>query len=363
MFTLNNFKTGRMRANGTSTAFRSQRVRPSLLLLAVCVVGPLTVPLMGLSPSPLKSLSGLSGVLVFALPCVDQTVSSRGTELADEDPLRSAKEDMRRSDFAAAEKILREFVQRAPHSAEGLYLLGEVLMRRDQPKESLRIFTQAAAERRPTGKELRLVGLDYILLEDYVDAVRWLKRAAELSPNDAETWYSLGRAQYSKGDYSSAESSFRQALAFDSGSVKIENNLGLALAAQNQPEKAMEAYRRAVALQENTASQSEQPLLNLGLLLIDHNQPQEAAEELIRATVISPACAQCQEALGQALLALKRLPEAEKAMEKAVALEPTNPRFHYVLGRAYKQSGEMEKSRNELRRSAELYGSHSTPTK
>nr|WP_281376803.1 tetratricopeptide repeat protein [Edaphobacter lichenicola] len=123
----------------------------------------------------------------------------------------------------------------------------------------------------------------------------------------------------------------------------------------------MEAYRKAEALQQGSASQSEQPLLNLGLLLLDRNQPQEAAEKLARAAAIAPSCAQCQEALGQALLALNRLPEAEAALEKAVALEPKNPRFHFVLGRAYKQSGEVEKSRIELQRSTELYGSHSTP--
>ncbi|WP_353062412.1 tetratricopeptide repeat protein [Tunturibacter psychrotolerans] len=296
-------------------------------------------------------------------PFADQMASSGGTEAAKEDPLRRAKQDMHNSDFANAEEVLREFVEHEPNSADGLYLLGEVLMRRAQPKESLRIFTKAAAERRPTGEELRLVGLDYILLEDYADAIRWLRRAAELSPNNADTWYSLGRAQYSNGDFSGAESSFRRALVFDSQSMKVENNLGLALAAQNQPERAMEAYRQAVALQNNTASQSEQPLLNLGILLIDQNRPQEASEELMRATVIAPTCAQCHEALGKALVVLNRLPEAEKALETAVALEPSNPRFHYLLGRAYKRSGEMEKSRNELQRSAELYGSHSTPTR
>jgi Tfp pilus assembly protein PilF len=337
---------GVMQANDSSRTLRFVQRRTCLLMMALCAAVPLTVPALGLSLLSVKS----------------QTVSNPGSEAASDDPLRRANEAMSHSDFAAAEKILREFVQREPHSGEGLYLLGEVLMRTNQPKESLRVFTQAAAERRPTGNELRLVGLDYILLEDYTDAVRWLKRAVELSPSDADAWYSLGRAQYSKGDFPGAETSFRRALVFDSRSVKVENNLGLALAAQNQPDQAMEAYRRAVALQDNSTSKSEQPLLNLGLLLIDHNQYQEAAEQLTRATVVAPACAQCHEALGKALVALNRLPEAEKAMEKAVELEPANPRFHYVLGRLYKQSGEMEKSQSELRKSAQLYGSHSTPT-
>jgi len=322
---------------------------------------PLTISAMGQSPPTrmgFLELNGFSGSWVLHGDLFDQT---SGTVARAEDSLQQARGQIKRSEFAAAEQVLRTFLQREPTSADGLYLLGEVLMRRDQPKDSLRVFTEAAAERRPTGEELRLVGLDYVLLQDFADAIRWLKQATDLSPDDADTWYSLGRAQYSNGDYGGAETSFRRVLTLDSRSVKAENNLGLTLASQNQPDEAMEAYRKAEALQQGSASQSEQPLLNLGLLLLDRNQPQEATEKLARAAAIAPSCAQCQEGFGQALLALNRLTEAEAAMEKAVALEPKNPRFHYVLGRAYKQSGKVEKSRIELQKSAELYGSHSTP--
>ena len=339
-----------------SKIFRAKRGRSLFRWIPSFAFMLLAIPAMGQSLPLQRGLvawNGFAGSSMLRVDRFDQTGEA-------EDLLQQARNEMKRSEFAAAEQVLRTFLQREPHSADGLYLLGEVLMRRDQPKESLRAFTQAAAERRPTGEELRLVGLDYSLLQDYADAIRWLKQATELSPDDADTWYSLGRAQYSKGEYGRAETSFRMVLTLDSHSVKAQNNLGLALVAQNQPEMAIEAYRRAEALQKGSALQSEQPLLNLGLLLLDRSQPQEAAEKLARAAAIAPSCSQCQEGLGRALLALNRVPEAQAAMEKAVALEPKNPRFHFVLGRAYKQGGEMEKSKIELQKSAELYGSHST---
>jgi len=334
MFTQGKYVTGAMRAQRYLTVFRSLGVGYLLAGLAFL--------------SPIASGRGL---------VVGQDVQSAGDAL-----LQRAREELHREEFPTAERTLRTYLQHEPGSADGLYLLGEVLMRKDEPNESLSVFTEAAAARRPTGEELRLVGLDYVLLADYADAVEWLKRSVEVSPDDADAWYGLGRAQYSSGDYKGAESSFRKTLALDSRSVKAENNLGLALAAQNQPEMAMEAYRGAIALQEKSLTQSEQPLLNLGMLLIDRGRPQEAADALWRAVAIAPACAQCQEGLGQTLVALKRLPEAETAMEKAVELEPKNPRFHYLLGRLYKMTGDVEKSRIELQKSAELYGSHSTST-
>jgi cytochrome c-type biogenesis protein CcmH/NrfG len=140
---------------------------------------------------------------------IQQADQRTGSDIDAEKLFQLAKEQVRQGNFVSADSTLRSYLQRQPNSAEGLYLLGEVLMRRNNPKDSLISFTHAAALRRPTGEELRLVGLSYILLEDYADAIKWLKKAIELSPGNAEVWYSLGRAQYGEDDYADAETSFR----------------------------------------------------------------------------------------------------------------------------------------------------------
>jgi Flp pilus assembly protein TadD len=43
-------------------------------------------------------------------------------------------------------------------------------------------------------------------------------------------------------------------------------------------------------------------------------------------------------------------------LEKAVTLSPDEAHFHYELGLAYKQAGQMDKARVELAASAKLYG-------
>jgi Flp pilus assembly protein TadD len=275
------------------------------------------------------------------------------------DPERKAILDRR---FEDARIQLDSFNLRHPGSAEGLYLLGELLMRENHAEQSLSVFTRAAAIHAPSGEQLRLVGLDYFLLKDYQDATRWTERAGELAPADGEIWYSLGRIKYSTGDFHAAELAFLKTLRLDPHSVKAENNLGLAYAAQNEPQQALGAYQAAMQMQQAGAEKSEQPPLNYGRLLIELGRTQEAVAPLAESVAIDEKCAPCHEMYGRALLQTNRTGEAAMELEKAVAFEPDNPRFHFELGRIYKKAGQLDKAQTELQLSAKLYGSHSTAT-
>ena len=97
-------------------------------------------------------------------------------------------------DFSAAESALRRYLAAHGNSDEALYLLGFVLERENRAKESLEIYTRAAALKTPTGDDLKIVGLDYVLLNDYPDAIKWLEKAVQMEPKNKEAWYYLGRA-------------------------------------------------------------------------------------------------------------------------------------------------------------------------
>jgi tetratricopeptide (TPR) repeat protein len=81
---------------------------------------------------------------------------------------------------------LREKISREPESADLLYRLGLVLRLEGKPRPSLDTYTQAARHRVPTANELRSVALDYVLLNDYEDAIRWLERALKMEPGNVD---------------------------------------------------------------------------------------------------------------------------------------------------------------------------------
>src|SRR5216683_222385 len=172
-------------------------------------------------------------------------------------------------DFSASESALHRYVALHTDSNEALYLLGYVLHRENKASESLEIYTRAAALKNPTADDLKIVGLDYVLLNDYANAIKWLEKAVELDPKNKDAWYYLGRAYYSRGLLPESRRAFLTVLDLDTRDARAENNLGLILESEAKPNEALQAYRKAIEWQDGTPHRSEQPYLNLGRLLLE----------------------------------------------------------------------------------------------
>ncbi|MFZ1132110.1 MAG: tetratricopeptide repeat protein [Terriglobales bacterium] len=269
------------------------------------------------------------------------------------------------SDFPGAEKALRGYLAFHPDSSEALYLLGFVLHRENRPSDSLAIYTRAAAITPPAADDLKIVGLDYVLLDDYADAIKWLRAAVERDPRNKDAWYYLGRAYYTKSQRAEARQAFLAVLSLDPRDVRAENNLGLIYETDGQPAAAIEAYRQAVAWQEQSPHPSEQPYVNLGNLLMEQGQLTEALPPLEKAVALAPNNAFCHLTLGVAYRQSGKLEAAQRELETATRLEPDNPTAHYQLGRLYKDQHAMDRAQAEFEKTSDLKtrsaGSQSPP--
>jgi Tfp pilus assembly protein PilF len=265
-----------------------------------------------------------------------------------------AKSLVHLQNFSSSESALRHYVALHADSDEALYLLGFVLNRENRPKESLEIYTRAAALKTPTGDDLKIVGLDYVLLSDYASAIKWLEKAVEFEPQNRDAWYYLGRAYYTRGLLPESRRAFQAALHLDPRDARAENNLGLILQSEAKPNEALDAYRNAIEWEKEAAHQSEQPYLNLGSLLLELDRAGEAIAPLEKAVERGENNASCHLKLGTAYLRTNRLPEAQLELEKAERLEPENAAIHYQLARFYQQVHQMDKAKIEFQRTEEL---------
>jgi tetratricopeptide (TPR) repeat protein len=255
--------------------------------------------------------------------------------------------------LAAHEAELRHDLELHPKSASTLYKLGLVLRQENKPKESLEIYTQAAQQQKPDAEQLRSVALDYVLLNDYPDAIHWLETALSIDPKNVEVLYSLGRCFYTQGDYRKAEVLYLRVLQIKPDHLKAEENLGLAYDAENRPENAEETLRAAAALASQQAS-DEWPSLNFGSVLLDHDRAAEAVPYLQKAVTIAPKSAICHEKLGRALEQSGKALDGVRELEMAVQLDPKSSSIHFELGHAYRQVGNVFKARAEFAVSEEL---------
>jgi tetratricopeptide (TPR) repeat protein len=275
--------------------------------------------------------------------------------------LYQAKSLVNLQDFAGAERVLRGYVPSHPDSSDALYMLGFVLNRQNRPAESLASYTKAASIERPRGDDLKMVGLDYVLLDDYADAIKWLEKAVTLDGTNKDAWYYLGRAYYTKSLLIEARKAFLTVLDLDPRDSKAENNLGLIFESSAQPEAAIEAYRAAIAWQEQSPHPSEQPYVNLGNLLMEQGRMEEALAPLEKAGALAPDNAFCHMTLGVYYRKIGKAVPARRELERATQLDPENAAAHYQLGRLYKDIHALDLAKVEFDRTAELQGRAAEP--
>jgi tetratricopeptide (TPR) repeat protein len=277
-----------------------------------------------------------------------------GAHSSPDTPLAEARSLLDLGKLDEAEQVTRRYLEIHKSSADGHYLLGYILFKKQDPKTSLAEYTEAARYRKPSAADLEAVAGDYVLLKDYPDADKWFTKAVEWNPKDSLGWYYLGRTKYNENRFEEAVGAFEQCLMLDPRNVKAEDNLGLSFEGLDQLEKAAAAYRTAIDWQKDAADKNAGPVFDLGSLLVDDNRPEEALPYLLDAARITPEDYRVRRQLGKAYAHLNRLEEARNELEKAVQLAPQNAPVHFMLSQVYRRQGLMDKAKVESERYAAL---------
>ncbi len=285
-----------------------------------------------------------------------QNLPSAPESVAQAASLDALRREMEAARFAEAEGKLRVYLLQDDGSATAHYMLAYSLLRQGKAKESLEQYTRAASLRIPTATDLRNVGQDYLLLEDYTDAGKWLERSLQMEPGNPDTWYNLGRLRYAENRFAGAVQCFTKVLTLAPRNAKAENNRGLALEGLNRLPEAEAAYRVAIAWEEADphATAREQPYLNLAIVVLHRGELAEAQTLLERAASIAPHDARIAEQLGQAFLQEGKFAEAQIHLTEACELDPGKGNLHFLLGQADKHLGQNEKARQEFAEAARL---------
>jgi tetratricopeptide (TPR) repeat protein len=206
---------------------------------------------------------------------------------------------------------------------------------------------------------LKIVAANYVMLNDYSDADKWFSQVVAEAPNDADSWYLLGRTKYSENEYQAAISAFEHALALRPRHIEAQNNIGLCWKELNDREKARTAFQTAIDWQGDAPADA-QPFLNMGTLLADDQKNDQALPFLTKAAALSPNNPTIHEELGKVYLAMNKLPEAQAELERAVTLAPDASALHYKLGQILRKQGLQDRAEQEFAICEKLNGAHSS---
>jgi tetratricopeptide (TPR) repeat protein len=199
----------------------------------------------------------------------------------------------------------------------------------------------------------------YAVLGRREDALRVLEQGCRKNPDDYSLLSGYGTALLQTYRYDAAAEVLEKALAIVDFDPEVWNNLGFISWRKGDYPKALEYYRRALALDKTFAP----ALANLGMLhlsLYGENEQREnldiSIENFEKAATFDPGLNLAFRGLGVALRAARRTDEAIAAWEKAVSIYPEDGYAVVFLAEAYLEKGQKDRALKHLEKYLELKG-------
>ena len=230
-----------------------------------------------------------------------------------------------------------------------LLAAGDEAIARGQTLEAIEAFS-GALTLKPESMIARLMrGETYRQRGEFASAVRDLSEAASLDPSAPRPLELLGDAHAAMHQYAAATSDYERSLRLDDRAPRVVYKLGMAHYRNGDVAAAAEALQRAVSLDDRMA----QAHYLLGLCLRDRRPQAERA--LLRAVELDPTLAAAREELVSMYTNSGRPRQAIEQLEALSALEPTRPERLVSVGLAYARLGRQDAAVLTLGRAAERH--------
>jgi tetratricopeptide (TPR) repeat protein len=186
--------------------------------------------------------------------------------------------------YGEATKLFEQYIARRPDNPWGHYMLGLSAWKSGDVTKSESAFENAL---RLDPKHMKsLVNVSRVLIEQkrYDDAIVKLTVAGEIDPESASVQRLMARAYSAKSEFDHAVDAYRRAIAIDGTDAWSMNNLGLLYLEQGYVEDALPYLAKAVMMKEDVAAFHN----NLGMALEHQGRFVAAATAYQGALAVDP---------------------------------------------------------------------------
>jgi tetratricopeptide (TPR) repeat protein len=163
----------------------------------------------------------------------------------------------------------------------------------------------------------------------WTDAIRYLRQAIAVAPDNASTHLNLGTALYQTGDAKGALREFQNAARLSPGLAKAHYGAGIVLEAGGRDREAINEFSAAV----NADGALAEARLSLADALRRAGRSADSLPHYAEIVRTNPAASQAQFGYAMALVRLRRYQEARDRLATAMDTYPDQPGFAHALAR------------------------------
>ena len=261
-----------------------------------------------------------------------------------------ARLDMRRGDYAAAERRLAPVAAEHPVSAAALELalLHRYLGRRDEAAARLRVLVDRL-QRSPDAVDLYRAARAARALGRYRQANALLRNAAGVAPDDPAVHTLWGDLFGEKYDQAEASQSYRAALEIDEDWAPALLGMARALADTNPP-GAVAAASRAVEIDPDYLDAH----LFLAQRSLDDRDHDAGAESLARALAVNERSLEARSLAAAVAYVEDRRDDFEAEVRRVLDINPTHGEVYRVAGNLAARHYRFEEAAALVRRGLEI---------
>ncbi|MCB9283831.1 MAG: caspase family protein [Lewinellaceae bacterium] len=252
----------------------------------------------------------------------------------------------------------RESLKWQPRAAHTYLWMAMTHFYNMQQRDSAYFYLQKAIEISPVWDQLYLWKAQFLIEERrFSEAKVILEEQEKIDPENAFLYNTWGGWYFYQGQYDKTIQMWDKAFALDSTSIISEGNKILSYGFMGEKEKAIEVFNSVV----RKDSLSAFPHYFLGNMYYLSGQLESSIQPFEKAIYYDPHMIWAYSQLGDALIALERLDEAEKILLDGFALDSTYMPLVNALGGVYQGKGDLQKAEQMYLRAIELDGSNWIP--
>ena len=237
----------------------------------------------------------------------------------------------RSGDFTAGVADLRTALELRPDDSKIAVNLTAALIELSRYDEAMEVATSERAKADSSLALARFRGFAAQSAENYEEAVKAYQHVVDHAPSDWEAWNNLGNALTALGDFDKAVAALRRAFEINPKSPPVRFNLAANIGRAGDLAEA-ERQLRAMA---DEFPQDTRALRELHALLKEQGREEEALEAIDAAVQRDPSDIELLLALASHRLLVHQMEAAEAAYHQVLKLEPANALANVGLAVGY----------------------------